>query len=183
MCVLSTRIFENDHVMTKAHFLPLILCLASAVHADAFRCKAANGQTTISSVPCGDNSSTTRVVIDGGSSPDSIQRAQAELSRQKEWLKSREREQQVSTPKYAVASNARTVSGDAYDPATRDRIHACLMQITATTGLSPSQEASRKVGCYRGTVGLADECEGRITATSRLGSREEEMYKAQCRSL
>jgi len=57
------------------------------------------------------------------------------------------------------------------------------MTVTATFGLSPYQEGSRKVDCYGGTRGLVDECEGRITATARLTTQQEQSLKGQCRSV
>jgi hypothetical protein len=161
----------------------LLICLPFLARADAFRCKGVSGQAIISSIPCSDNYATTRVVNSENPNANSVQRAQADLERQKQWLMIREREQHDAGPRYVAAPPATTVSGDAYDPVTRDRIHACLMGITAIVGLSPSQEAQRKVACYRGTVGLNEECEGRIAATSRLESREEARYKTQCRNL
>lgn len=167
----------------KIYLFSMLLCISLAVNADVYRCKGGNGQTMISTSPCGDSYSTTKVVGQESSDALALQQAQADLERQKRWLQSREREQQVSAWQYASTPATRRISGGADDHATRDRIHACLMHVTATFGLSPSQEAWRKVNCYRGTVGLQDECESRVTATSRLSSRDEQIYKAQCKSL
>jgi hypothetical protein len=165
-------------------YLFLVLCFLSAVvNADAYRCKATNGQAVISTSPCTDNQSVTRVISDTNANEEALHRAQADLERQKRWLRSRESEQRQLAPQHAIAPASRPVSGDANDPVGRDRIHACLMQVTAIFGLSPSQEASRKVSCYRGTSGLRDECEGRVTATMRLSTQEEGYYRAQCKSL
>lgn len=164
--------------MRKYLFI-LFLCLSTLVNADAYRCKGSNGQVLISTTACSDSRSTTRVINDANPDEIALERAQADLERQKQWLRSREGPQRPTI----VAPTARRVSSDVYDTEGRDRIHACLMQVTATVGLTPSQEAWRKVNCYRGTVGLSDECEGRVAATSRLSSRDEAIYKAHCRSL
>lgn len=163
--------------MIKPSLFFVLFCLSTVVSADVYRCRLANGQTVVSTSPCTNSQSASRVIADSNPNEAALLRAQADLERQKRWLQSRENEQQqhIATPA------PRRVSGDAYDSEGRNRIHACLMQVTATFGLSPSQEASRKVNCYRGTVGLSDECEGRVAATSRLSSQDEAIYKAQCR--
>jgi len=169
----------KQNAMIKTCLILLACSLPVMANADVYRCKSANGQALISTSPCVDSQPPTRVIRDNSPNDAALAQAQADLERQKQWLRSRETEQRH----YVVPPPARRVSGDAYDPEGRDRIHACLMQVTATFGLSPSQEASRKVGCYRGTVGLADECEGRVAATSRLSTQDETYYKARCRAL
>ena len=48
----------------------MLLCISLAVNADAYRCKGGNGQTMISTSPCGDSYSTTKVV--GQESSDAL---------------------------------------------------------------------------------------------------------------
>ena len=76
-----------------------------------------------------------------------------------------------------------TSSAGANDPATLDRINACLMKVTATSGLSATEQARRRVSCYYGTRGLSDECEGRVTATAGLLSSQENQLRSMCRSV
>jgi len=59
-------------------------------------------------------------------------------------------------------------------------VDRCLMSVTATTGLTPQQEAYRKVQCYEGTRGLVDWCEKSVGATMRLDSNSEQHYRNQC---
>lgn len=162
----------------------LALTLASALaHADAYRCRQANGAVVISSRPCDDDAVTAAVVRSEQPSLQSVGRAQADLERQRQFVAQREQERTAEQVRHASVAQARKVSGDAYDPDTRNRIHACLMKITATMGLSPTAQAQRKVHCYHGTVGLRDECEGRITATGGLTTNQEQHFRQQCRSL
>jgi hypothetical protein len=151
-------------------------------HADAYRCRNANGTVVISSTPCGD-ADTTHVVRSSQANPQALERAQNDLERQKQFVAQREQERTAEQARHASVAQARKVSGDAYDPDTRNRIHACLMKVTATLGLSPTAQAQRKVNCYLGTVGLRDECEGRITATGGLTTNQEQHFRQQCRNL
>ena len=74
-------------------------------------------------------------------------------------------------------------SAGANDPAMVDRINVCLMKVTATSGLSATELARRRVSCYYGTRGLSDECEGRVTATAGLLSSQENQLRSMCRSV
>mgnify|MGYP000969006065 FL=1 len=136
----------------------------SVTFADAYKCRAENGKTIISSIPCQEASVPVSVQRSDNIQAQQYQNAVNDLERQKQYLKMREREQQSSRVT-ASNTNPHQGTGNAYDPDTRDRIHSCLMKITATMGLSSGEIARRKVYCYVGTKGLADECEGRITAT------------------
>lgn len=151
-------------------------------HADAYRCRNANGTVVISSTPCGD-ADTTQVIRSSQANPLALERARADLERQRQFVAQREQERTAGQLRHASVAQARKVSGDASDPDTRNRIHACLMKITATLGLSPITQAQRKLHCYHGTVGLRDECEGRITATGGLTTDQEEHFRQQCRRL
>lgn len=168
----------------RVHFFVILaLSLASPLaHADAYRCRNPNGTIVISSTPCGD-AETTQVVRSSQANPLALERAQNDLERQKQFVAQREQERAAGQVRHASVAQARRVSGDAYDPDTRHRIHACLMKITATLGLSPTIQAQRKVHCYHGTVGLRDECEGRITATGGLTTNQEQHFRQQCRNL
>lgn len=151
--------------------------------ADAFKCRTGNGRTVISSTPCDETETSIRVQRSDNNIPAyQQQNAIDDLERQKQYLRMREREQQSSVG-YTSTSSPHQGTGNAYDPDTRDRIHACLMKITATTGISSGEAARRKVNCYSGTRGLGDECEGRITATGGLTTQQENQFRAQCRSI
>ena len=167
-----------------AHIACLLISAFVCHHAiaDAFKCKGSNGKVVISSVPCDETSTAVSVQRSDNIPAYQQQNAINDLERQKQFLRMREREQQ-STGGYASSTNPHQGTGNAYDPDTRDRIHACLMKITATTGISPGQAAQRAVNCYSGTRGLADECEGRITATGGLTAQQENSFRAQCRSV
>lgn len=150
--------------------------------ADAYKCRTDTGGVVISSSPCGEAEKAVQVHRSDSIPAYQQQNAINDLERQKQFLKMREREQQ-STGGYVSNANPHQGTGNAYDPETRDRIHACLMKITATTGISSSEAARRKVNCYSGTRDLADECEGRITATGGLTTQQENQFRAQCRSI
>ena len=150
--------------------------------ADAYKCRTGNGKTVISSTPCDETETSVRAQRSDNIPAYQRQDAINDLERQKQFLRMREREQQ-STGGYVSSTNPHQGTGNAYDPDTRDRIHACLMKITATTGISSGEVARRKVNCYSGTRGLADECEGRITATGGLTTQQENNFRAQCRSI
>ena len=177
------------HTASQRLFASIACLLISAfvshhaiADAFAFKCKGSNGKVVISSVPCDETSTAVSVQRSDNIPAYQQQNAINDLERQKQFLRMREREQQ-STGGYASSTNPHQGTGNAYDPDTRDRIHACLMKITATTGISPGQAAQRAVNCYSGTRGLADECEGRITATSGLTTQQENGFRAQCRSV
>lgn len=164
--------------------IPLLAAALFPAHsiADAYKCRTSTGGVVISSSPCGETEKAVQVHRSDSIPAYQQQNAINDLERQKQFLRMREREQQ-STGGYASNANPHQGTGNAYDPETRDRIHACLMKITATTGISSGEAARRKVNCYSGTRGLADECEGRITATGGLSTQQENQYRAQCRSI
>lgn len=64
-----------------------------------------------------------------------------------------------------------------------EHVNRCLMSVTGTAGLTPQQEAYRKVRCYEGTRYLADLCESSVGATMRLDSATERHYREQCRQV
>jgi len=154
----------------------LALCLVAATSnalSDAIKYRQANGQTLISNQGAAEGAREVSIHRDEYISPDQRQNAVNDLQRQKEYLKSREREGQVS-----VVSSSHTANSAAN--ADMGAIHSCLMKVTATFGLSPTQEASRKVNCYSGTVGLNNECQGSVAATMRLSTQDETRYKSYC---
>ena len=150
--------------------------------ADAYKCRTSTGSIVISSLPCGETEKAVQVQRSDNIPAYQQQNALNDLERQKQFLRMREREQQ-STSGYVSNTNSHQGTGNAYDADTRDRIHSCLMKITATSGISSGETARRKVNCYSGTRGLADECEGRITATGGLTTQQDSQFRAQCRSI
>lgn len=153
--------------------------LSQPASADAYRCKGKRGLAVISATPCEEGYVTSSVAQSDSIEARQLRQAQADLARQREFVASRERER-GQAPRY-LAAEANPQRGNALDPEPRDRIHACLMAVTATTGLSPNEEAHRKVNCYVGTRQLYEECESRVASTLRLDSAAERHYKAQCR--
>ncbi|WP_309293382.1 hypothetical protein [Azonexus sp.] len=113
----------------------------------------------------------------------SVESAQADLKRQKNFIAQRERMRTAEPAPHATLGQPVRASASADDPDTHNRIHACLKKITATTRLTPSDEARRKVDCYRGSVGLQRECASRIAATYRLTSDQERHFQQQCHNL
>lgn len=158
----------------------MVCCIASnnLAFADAFRCPGANGKVLFSSTPC-DGAS--KVQRSDYISPDQQQNAQSDLERQKQFLRMREREAQSSTG-YA-SSHAPQGTGYASEQAIRERIHSCLMAVTATTGISSYESGRRRVQCYSGTKGLLDECEMRVTGTGGLTSQQEQNLRSMCKSM
>ena len=150
--------------------------------ADAYKCRTSTGSIVVSSSPCGETEKAVQVQRSDNTPAYQQQNALNDLERQKQFLRMREREQQ-STSGYVSNTNSHQGTGNAYDADTRDRIHSCLMKITATSGISSGETARRKVTCYSGTRGLADECEGRITATGGLTTQQDSQFRAQCRSI
>ncbi len=153
------------------------------VMADAIKCKQSNGKIVISNIACAANASAVSVQRSEYISASQRQVAINDVERQRQFLNSLDRERQTVNVQVASSRNVHQGSGDAYDPETRDRIHACLMKITATSGLSSVEEARRKVNCYRNTRNLASECESRITATGGLMTDQERYFKGLCRLL
>lgn len=162
--------------------LSALTLLPAPALADAYKCRTSSGSIVISSSPCGESEKAVQVQRSDNTPPHQQQSALSDLERQKQFLRMREREQQASFG-YTSPANPYQGTGNAYDPDTRDRIHACLMKVTATSGISSGEAARRKVTCYSGTRGLADECEGRITATGGLTTQQENQFRAQCRSI
>lgn len=152
-------------------FVQLTL-ISTFCHADAIKYRQPNGQIVI-----------TNQVNDGYGKPisrqqdeyvssESYQRAQEDLRRQRAFIQSRERQNAASNMTYTP-----TVVASGFD---YSAVQQCLGRVTATTGLSPTQEAARKVNCYGGTHGLNDECQRSVAATMRLSSRDEQYYKSVC---
>lgn len=142
--------------------------------ADALKCREPNGKIVISNVPCAEQATVVSVQRSDTISAEQHRNALNDLQRQRQYLIERERDQ--------AGSWSAAAAGKTNEPDLRDRIHACLMKITATGGLIPYETGRRKVDCYRGTRQLADECESRITATGGLTSPQEQTLKAQCRA-
>lgn len=162
--------------------LSAIALLPAPSLAEAYKCRTSTGSIVISSSPCGETEKAVQVQRSDNIPAYQQQNALNDLERQKQFLRMREREQQ-STSGYVSNTNSHQGTGNAYDADTRDRIHSCLMKITATSGISSGETARRKVNCYSGTRGLADECEGRITATGGLTTQQESQFRSQCRSI
>ena len=154
----------------------LSVCLALATsnaYSDAIKYRQANGQIMITNQPTGDGAKEISAHRDEYISPSQQQSAVNDLQRQKEFLRARERENRVTVSSSSYSGNA----GSATDIT---QIYPCLQKVTATFGLSPSQEASRKVACYRSTVGLNDDCQRSVAATMRLSNQDETRYKSHC---
>ena len=154
----------------------LAACLITATantYADAIKYRQANGQTLISNQGAGDGAREISVHREEYISPSQRQSAAVDLQRQKNFLNTREKENRVS-----VASSG--YAGNAANSTNIEQLHGCLRKVTGTFGLSPSQEASRKVNCYSGTVGLNDECQSSVAATMRLSTQDEARYKSYC---
>lgn len=155
----------------------LILCFVSFfAHADAFNCKEVGGRVVFSSSPCSDYSTQVTTAQSSNTSDIQYQRAQSDLERQRAWLRNREAEQRVESRSAPVS-----VTQDNYG--NTDKIYACLMAVTATSGLTPYSAGSRRVNCYRGTKGRVGECESSVAATPLLTISQENDLKSQCRSM
>lgn len=164
--------------MALAGILQLAV-LSQPASADAYRCKGKSGLAVISATPCEEGYVTSSVAQSDSIEARQLRQAQADLERQREFVASRERGQ---APRY-LAAETNPQRGNTHDPEPRDRIHACLMAVTAATGLPPNEEARRKVNCYVGTRQLHEECENRVASTMRLDSAVERHYKGQCRAV
>ncbi len=159
--------------------LTLGILASSVAQADAYRCVGAGGRVSISSVPC---DGVSRVQRSDDVPVDQQRWAVSDLERQRQflWMRARER---ASPGAYVAEANPHQGTGNAFDQATRDRLHACLMAVTATSGLSAYETGRRRVQCYAGTRGLLDECEMRVTGTSGLTTAQEHQLRTQCRSM
>lgn len=163
-------------------FAVALVQLSASAHADAFRCRSNTGQIVYSNLPCGETHKTTNAVSTESIDEMNLKQANSELERQKQWLRQREQAQQIqSTP--VQAATVKRPTGDAYDQSGRDRIHTCLMAVTAKIGLSAYEAGQRRVNCYQGTYGLRDECEMRVTGTGGLTSNQENNLRQQCKNL
>lgn len=156
--------------------LAILLISASVAHADAYKCKEPNGKLVFSSVPCSINSAQISTVPNSNTTQAEYDRAQSDLDRQKSWLRKRQVEQ-GSQPDIQLG----VVEIEKYGET--DRIHACLMAVTAMSRIAPYDAGQRRVNCYRGTKGRSDECEGRVAATPLLTMNQESALKSQCRSM
>lgn len=158
--------------LTKNLLILLLLSATFNAHSDAIKYRTASGQTLITNQPA-DDGSRALSVHPAEHVPTQYQRAaQQDLERQKAYLRGREQETRTTTTTYATAPAA-TGKG-------MTEVQPCLMQVTATFGLSPAQQASRKVSCYSGTSGLNDDCQRSVAATMRISTNEETFYKRQC---
>lgn len=64
---------------------------------------------------------------------------------------------------------------------TAAEVDKCIMSVTAMFGLSPSDEASRKVNCFRGAKNMVDKCERTVGGTVRINSNSEQALRQRCR--
>lgn len=62
-------------------------------------------------------------------------------------------------------------------------VDKCIMSVTAKSGLSPSDEASRKVNCFHGATNMVDKCERTVGGTMRLNSQSEQHLRQRCREV
>lgn len=142
-------------------------------HAEVVKYRQANGQTLISNQGAGNGAREISVHREEYISPDQRQNAIDDLQRQKEFLNTRERNNRASVANSSYADNTAATTNI-------EQLHACLRKVTGTFGLSPRQEASRKVECYAGSTGLNDDCQRSVAATMRLSTQDEVHYKGQC---
>lgn len=117
--------------------------------ADAYKCRTSTGSIVVSSSPCGEAEKAVQVQRSDNIPAYQQQNALNDLERQKQFLRMREREQQ-STSGYVSNTNSHQGTGNAYDADTRDRIHSCLMKITATSGISSGETARRRLTATQG---------------------------------
>lgn len=149
-----------------------LACLSGVVLADAYKCRSLKGEVVISSVPCDQDSVTLKSKSTDFVSPEQSRQAWENVQNQKaavQYLKSGS-----GSPGTGSVGVAQPVSSDVYP---------CLMAVTATFNLSPQQQAQRKVSCYSGMSGLADDCEKSVASTMRLPSSDERHFKAQCHAV
>ena len=157
----------------RFHLSILLLVLSQPVFADAYKCRPSTGQAVITERPCDNGYGYASSAKSDGTDTESYRRAQADLQRQKDWLRQREADQRGSSSVQSVY-----VAAPSYD---RDAIYACLMKVTATLNLRPVEQAHRKVNCYPGGVGLVEDCKSSVHATMLLSSSEEAAIKSTCR--
>ncbi len=171
--ILSDIPFSFGDVVRNMLLALLLLPVLS--HADAYKCKEPNGKIVVTSVPCED-SLQLKSIPNAGTSQSDYNRAQSDLERQKTWLRNRQVEQ-VNDSRLSQAVSVQDNHGNT------EQIHACLMAVTATSGLTPYTAGSRRVECYRGTKGRSTECEASVAGTPRLNLSEEANLQACCRSM
>jgi hypothetical protein len=156
--------------------ITLLAILSTTVHADAYKCKEPGGKLVFSSIPCPDDSTQLKAVPNANTTSSDYQRAQSDLERQKSWLNNR----QVQQSNEVRPAPALPVVQDSYG--NTEKIHACLMAVTATPRISGFTAASRRVECFRGTVGRIGECESSVSSTPLLTMSEENNLQARCRT-
>ena len=169
-------IFIHSNKVMRAIHLLILFFVSFLAHADAYKCKEAGGRVVFSSSPCPEYSAQVTTAQSANTSDIQYQRAQSDLERQRAWLRNREAEQKVESRSAPVS-----VVQDNYG--NTEKIHACLMAVTATSGLTPYSAGSRRVSCYVGTKGRVDECESSVAATPLLTITQESSLKARCRSM
>lgn len=180
--IIAINIFQSDTLpfytflfAMKLGLIALLLTAAASTNAysDAVKYRQPNGQILITNQGAGEGAKEISAARDEYIPPSQRQAAQADLERQRAFLQQRERENRPAvTYTGSTANSGKDVSV----------IYACLMKVTATFGLTPGEEARRKVRCYSGTVGMNDDCQRSVAATMRLTSNEERAYKSQCPS-
>jgi hypothetical protein len=153
------------------------------VHADAVKYRQSNGQIVISNVGASGGAKVVSVYEAENASASQQQNAVSDLQRQRQFVETKERERYMANLQPSATQAPRSNNAAEQNSAVRDRIHACLMKVTATFGLSPSEEARRKVSCFINSKGMQDECEYSVAATMKLSSNDELNYKAQCRQI
>lgn len=173
---LDHFIFIRWNKFMRTISLLILSFISFLAHADAYKCKEAGGRVVFSSSPCSEHSVQVTTAQSLNTSDTQYQRAQSDLERQRAWLRNREAEQKVES-RSAPVSVAQNNYGDT------EKIHACLMAVTATSGLTPYSAGSRRVSCYVGTKGRVDECESSVAATPLLTIAQESSLKARCRSM
>ena len=170
----SISIHQNKIMRTVS--LLILSFISFLAHADAYKCKETGGRVVFSSSPCPEYSAQVKTAQSANTSDIQYQRAQSDLARQRAWLRGREAEQRDESRSAPVS-----VVQDNYG--NTEKIHACLMAVTAASGLSPYYAGSRRVSCYVGTKGRVDECESSVAATPLLTIAQESSLKARCRSM
>lgn len=166
----------NHHLIAVIVALPYCAMPFSAA-ADAVKCRQPNGTLLISNMPCDEDAKTVATHRSDYISPQQRQAAAQDVERQKAFVARSENERSAPA-QYSSSSQSPTNPQDV-----TGRVYACLMKVSATANLRPEEEASRKVACYQGTRGLANDCERSVGATMSLSSSSEASYRAQCRSV
>ncbi|MDR2189210.1 MAG: DUF4124 domain-containing protein [Azonexus sp.] len=156
----------------RPYFILLLLLPCALAHADAYKCKDANGNIEVSSSPCAAGTATTAVApSEQQADPAALDNDPGEAKKQEIII--RHRQPGAAAPSKKPRGN----------PNDRSRIHDCLTKATAVPGVLGWDEGQRKIECYRGTTGLQEECESRMTETLGLTADQERRLRQQCRSL